>query len=204
MPISVISFKASKTLSGIETFLFSLNLLYLRCASFKASKTLSGIEIQDSFLIGLFFVSLASKPHAGEKGTKHDPMTDPPRQRSNQRQDRDTMANDRPPIVGTVGRNSGQIRPKVCDNTQQSTIQPQVESTTLPNTTVYNDESDAYNRIPDSGCERQTVCHSQSEYAHNDDQDGCCEIHGNTMEGIWVGVCNFVHPLIISHLLEPN
>jgi transposase-like protein len=132
--------------------------------------------------------------NAGEKGTKHDPMTDPPRQRGNQRRGRGTMANDRPPIVGTVGRNSGQIRLKVCDNTQQATIQPQVESTTLPNTTVYTDESDAYNRIPDSGRERQTVCHSQSEYARDEDQNGCCEIHCNTMEGIWVGVRNFVRP----------
>ncbi|MCL1493544.1 MAG: hypothetical protein M1G31_22740 [Pseudanabaena sp. Salubria-1] len=56
------------------------------------------------------------------------------------------MANDRPPIVGTVGRNSGQIRMKVCDNTQQITIQPQVEVTTLPTTTVYTDESDAYSK----------------------------------------------------------
>jgi hypothetical protein len=45
------------------------------------------------------------------------------------------MANDRPPIVGTVGRSSGQIRLKVSDNTQQITIQPQVEVTTLSNTT---------------------------------------------------------------------
>ena len=81
------------------------------------------------------------------------------------------MANDRPPIVGTVGRNSGQIRMKVCDNTQQITIQPQVEVTTLPTTTVYTDESDAYNRIPTSGRERQTVCHSQREYARDDDQE---------------------------------
>jgi hypothetical protein len=42
------------------------------------------------------------------------------------------MANDRPPIVGTVGRRSDQIRLKVSDNTQQATIQPQVEATTFP------------------------------------------------------------------------
>ena len=67
------------------------------------------------------------------------------------------MANDRPPIVGTVGRRSGQIRLKVSDNTQQATIQPQVEATTLPTTTVYTDESDAYNRIPASGRTRLTL-----------------------------------------------
>jgi len=104
------------------------------------------------------------------------------------------MANDRPPVVGTVGRSSGQIRMKVCDNTQQITIQPQVEVTTLPTTTVYTDESDAYNRIPASGRERQTVCHSHREYARDDDQDGFCEVHCNTMEGIWVGLRNFLRP----------
>ena len=133
--------------------------------------------------------------NAAEKGAKKkDPIADPPRRRGNQRKGKGTMANDRPPVVGTVGRNSGQIRMKVCDNTQQITIQPQVEITTLPNTTVYTDESDAYNRIPDSGRERQTVCHSQREYARDDDQDGFCEVHCNTMEGFWVGLRNFLRP----------
>jgi len=132
--------------------------------------------------------------NAGEKGAKKDSITDPPRQRGNQRKGKGTMANDRPPIVGTVGRSSAQIRLKVCDNTQQITIQPQVESTTLPTTTVFTDESDAYNRIPASGRERQTVCHSQGEYARDDDGDGFYEVHCNTMEGIWVGLRNFLRP----------
>lgn len=64
------------------------------------------------------------------KGCKKASITAIPRQqRGNQRKGKGTMANDRPPIVGTVGRSSGQIRLKVCDNTQQITIQPQVEST---------------------------------------------------------------------------
>jgi hypothetical protein len=65
----------------------------------------------------------------------------------------------------------------------------------MPNTT----ESDAYNRIPDSVCERQTVCHSQSVYARDEEQDGCCEIHCNTIEGIWVGVRNFLRPFRDIH-----
>ena len=109
------------------------------------------------------------------------------------------MANDRPPVVGTVGRSSGQIRLKVCDNTQQITIQPQVEATTLPTATVFTDESDAYNRIPASGRERQTVCHSQGEYARDADGDGFCEVHCNTMEGIWVGLRNFLRPFRGMH-----
>jgi transposase-like protein len=92
------------------------------------------------------------------------------------------MANDLHADLTTAAPNSGQIRMKVCDNTQQITIQPQVEVTTLPTTTVYTDESNAYNRIPASGRERQTVCHSQREYARDEDQDGFCEVHCNTME----------------------
>jgi transposase-like protein len=132
--------------------------------------------------------------NAGEKGVKHDPCNDPPRRRGNQHRGKGTMDNDRPPIVGTVGRSSGQIRLKVCDNTQQATIQPQVESTTLPNSTVYTDESNAYNRIPDSGRDRQSVAHSHGEYAKDVDADGFYEVHCNTMEGIWTGLRNFLRP----------
>ena len=32
------------------------------------------------------------------------------------------------------------------------------------------------------------------EYARDADGDGFCEVHGNTMEGIWVGLRNFLRP----------
>jgi hypothetical protein len=38
------------------------------------------------------------------------------------------MDNDRPPLLGIVGRTAGHIRTTVCDNTQQITIQLQVET----------------------------------------------------------------------------
>lgn len=65
--------------------------------------------------------------NAGEKGTPHREPHDPPRRRANQRVGLGTMGNDRPPIAGTVGRASGKIRLDVCENTQQKTIQPQIE-----------------------------------------------------------------------------
>ncbi len=65
--------------------------------------------------------------NVGEKGTLHPDPEDPPRPRANQRRGLGTMANDRPPILGMVGRDSKQIRLEVCDNTQQKTIQPLVE-----------------------------------------------------------------------------
>ena len=104
------------------------------------------------------------------------------------------MVNDRPPIQGVVGRTSGQIRLTVCENTQQQTIQPKVEQATLRTTTVYTDESSAYNHVSDTGRVHLTVCHSQHEYARDDDGDRVREVHCNTMEGIWTGLRNFLRP----------
>jgi hypothetical protein len=55
---------------------------------------------------------------AGEKGSEHFEPTDPPRMRANKRRGRGTFANDRPPILGTVGRLIGQLRLRVVTNTK--------------------------------------------------------------------------------------
>jgi len=130
--------------------------------------------------------------NAGEKGFKHEDPDDPPRRRANKRKGLGTMENDRPPILGTVGRTSGQIRLTVCDNSQQATIQPQVEIDTRSTTNLYTDESSAYNHITETGRYHATVCHSQKEWARDDDGDGIREVHCNTMEGIWTGLRNFL------------
>ena len=44
--------------------------------------------------------------NAGEKGERHDDPNDPPRRRGNKRRGHGTYDNDRPPIVGTMGRES--------------------------------------------------------------------------------------------------
>ena len=132
--------------------------------------------------------------NAGEKGTRQQEAEDVPRCRANNRRGLGTMANDRPPIQGVVGRTSGQIRLTVCENTQQQTIQPQVERATSRTAAVYTDESSAYNHVRDTGRTHHTVCHSHREYARDDDGDGVREVHCNTMEGIWTGLRNFLRP----------
>jgi len=132
--------------------------------------------------------------NAGEKGEKHLDPIDPPRYRANNRPGAGTMDNDRPPILGVVGRTTDQIRLTVSDNTQQATIQPQVEHDTSPTTLLNTDESSAYTHIADTGRGHPTVCHSRHEYARDDDGDGFCEVHCNTMEGIWTGLRNFLRP----------
>ena len=132
--------------------------------------------------------------NAGEKGDLHPFPDDPPRRRANKKPGGGTFANDRPPIQGCVGRESGEIRLTVNADTRQDTIEPEVESKTESACTVYTDESNVYNRIEASGRGHKTVCHSSREYARDDDGDGIREVHCNTMEGIWTGLRNFLRP----------
>ena len=50
--------------------------------------------------------------NAGEKGVPHLDPDDPPRHRANKRRGHGTKANDRPPVVGVVGRQTGGADPK--------------------------------------------------------------------------------------------
>jgi transposase len=132
--------------------------------------------------------------NAGEKGLPHLDPDDPPRRRANKRRGHGTKENDRPPVVGIVGRGSGEVRLKVVEHADQETLEEFVEQTTTPGATVYTDEWSGYNHLPELGRNHSTVCHTpgQREWARDDDGDGVREVHTNTMEGIWTGVRNFL------------
>lgn len=51
--------------------------------------------------------------NAGEKGILHPDPEDPPRHRANKVRGHGTWENDRPPILGIIGRESGQVRLEV-------------------------------------------------------------------------------------------
>jgi hypothetical protein len=53
---------------------------------------------------------------AGGIGAPHEDPEDPPRRRANMVRGHGTMANDRPPIVGMTGRESGEARLDVVEN----------------------------------------------------------------------------------------
>jgi transposase len=40
----------------------------------------------------------------------------------------------------------------------------------------------------------KTVCHGAGEYARDDDGDGFCEVHVNTMEGFWSLLRSWLRP----------
>ena len=90
----------------------------------------------------------------GKKGERHSDPDDPPRRRANKRRGHGTYANDRPPIIGTVGRASGQVRLQVIKRTDGDTLTQHVEAATLPQSHLYTDEWRGYNRVPR---QRQTV-----------------------------------------------
>jgi transposase-like protein len=78
--------------------------------------------------------------NAGEKGVPHLDPDDPPRRRANKRKGHGTMENDRPPVVGVVGRQSGEGRFEVVDNADRKTLENVVTSATITDATVYTDE----------------------------------------------------------------
>ena len=70
-------------------------------------------------------------------------------------------------------------------NVPQATIQPIITQALAPGTLVPTDEYDIYARLPAGGYEHTTVCHAPGEYARDEDGDGFCEVHLNTIEGFW-------------------
>jgi transposase-like protein len=125
----------------------------------------------------------------GKKGIEHFDPRDPPRCRANKRRGRGTFANDRPPVLGTIGRQSKQVRLRVIPDTKQVTLKAHVEHFTREGTHLYTDEYDSYSTIQRT---RSTVAQGQREWARDDDGDGIPEVHVNTIEGLWTGLRNFL------------
>jgi len=130
--------------------------------------------------------------NAGEKGLKHEDPDDPPRRRANKVRGHGTYENDRPPIAGVVGRDSGQIQLQMCHQSDRATLQPFVEATTRSDATVNTDEWRAYHHLSETGRKHVSVCHMVHEWARDDDGDGVREVHCNTIEGNWTGLRNFL------------
>jgi len=132
--------------------------------------------------------------NAGEKGVSHVEVDDPPRRRANKRRGHGTSMNDRPPVCGVVGRESGQVRLSVVDRSDGATLRRVVRKASWPGTMVHSDEWGGYNGLRAMGRGHATVCHAKGEWARDDDGDGVREVHDNTMEGFWTGLRNFLRP----------
>jgi transposase len=79
-------------------------------------------------------------------------------------------------------------------NVQQATIRPIIEATVAGGSLIYTDEYDIYARLEAWGYEHKTVCHGRGEYARDDDGDGVCEVHVNSLEGFWLLLRSWLRP----------
>lgn len=88
----------------------------------------------------------------------------------------------------------GQVIIRMLSDVQQKTIAPLIQRAIAPGSTVYTDEYNIYSRLTDWGYEHQTVNHGVGEYARDEDGDGFCEVHVNTMEGFWSLLRSWLRP----------
>ena len=70
-------------------------------------------------------------------------------------------------------------------NVQQRKIKPVITAAVAPGTLVHTDEYGIYARLPAWRYQQMTVCRARGEYASDEDGDGFCEVHVNTIEGFW-------------------
>ena len=119
---------------------------------------------------------------------------DPPRRRANKFKGHGTWEHDRPPVLGVLGRDSGQLRLQVTRRNSRAALHPLVLGFTRGRCTVNTDEWVAYDLLPRTGRKRVKVRHSRPnpEYARDDDSDGVREVHCNGIEGRWTGLRNFL------------
>ena len=98
-----------------------------------------------------------------------------------------------------------QVAIQMLANVKQTSIFSPITSTIMAGILVYTDECDIYNRVSEWGYGHETVCHSRGEYGRDEDDDGFCEVHINTMEGFWSLLRSRLRPhRSISQELLPN
>lgn len=103
------------------------------------------------------------------------------------------MDKEKPPILGLIQR-GGEVVLHMLANVQQTTIQPIIKATVAHDSLIYTDEYDIYARLDAWGYGHKTVCHGRGEYARDDDGDGFCEVHVNTLEGFWSLLRSWLRP----------
>lgn len=119
-------------------------------------------------------------------GKKSEKQTErPPRKRGLKSCGRGTMAKDRPPILGLVSRTSKKIRLFVCETVKKEVVNPLIKSSVKKGSEIHTDGYEIYNELDEMGYVHKQVIHSSGRYAEDWDGDGFCEVHCNSVEGLW-------------------
>ena len=88
----------------------------------------------------------------------------------------------------------GEVVIRMLGNVQQATIKPLIKATIAVVRLIYTDEYAIYTPVTKWGYKHKTVCHGRGEYARDEDGDGFCEVHVNTMEGFWSLLRSWLRP----------
>ena len=115
------------------------------------------------------------------------------RRRLKGKRGRGTMEKERPPVFGMIQR-GGQVVINLLDNVKQKTIEPFIKDTLESGSLVYTDEYSIYARLERWGYTHKSVNHGRGEFARDEDGDGFCEVHVNTMEGFWSLLRSWLRP----------
>jgi transposase-like protein len=106
---------------------------------------------------------------------------------------RGTLEKEKPPVFGMIQR-GGEVVIQMLSNVRQATIKPLIKATVAEGSLVFTDEYNIYGRLEEWGYEHKSVNHGMGEYARDDDGDGFCEVHVNTMEGFWSLLRSWLRP----------
>jgi transposase len=106
---------------------------------------------------------------------------------------RGTLEKDKPPIFGIVQR-GGAIILHLLANVRQATIKPRLRAGVAFGSLINTDEYAIYHRLLEWGFGHKTVNQGRGEYARDADGDGFCEVHVNTMEGVWSRLRSWLRP----------
>ncbi|MGI4940754.1 MAG: IS1595 family transposase [Janthinobacterium lividum] len=106
---------------------------------------------------------------------------------------RGMLEKDKPPVLGPIQR-GGQVVLHMLANVRQKTIKPIITGALAPGALIHTDEYSIYARLEEWGYGHRRVCHGRGEYARDEDGDGSCEVHVNTIEGFWSLLRSWLRP----------
>jgi transposase-like protein len=114
------------------------------------------------------------------------------RRRLKGKRGRGTKENEKPPVLGMLQRN-GLVKVALLDNVKRKTIEPLIIQSVKAGALVNTDEYNIYDWMAGK-YELKRVNHGKGEYARDEDEDGKCEIHVNTIEGFWSLLRSWLRP----------
>jgi transposase len=79
-------------------------------------------------------------------------------------------------------------------NVKTATIEPIIKAHVAEGSLIHTDEYNIYKSLERWGFCHKTVNHGKGEYARDKDGDGFCEVHVNTMEGVWSLLRSWLRP----------